>query len=61
MPETVVADYCDAMTNALAYEALKQIFGNAYEAAKAANDGNAAAQLKKVYDAKKAEMLGGQA
>lgn len=61
MPETVIADYCDAMTNALAYETLKQTFGDAYAAAKAANDGDAAASFKKIYDAKKAEMLGGQA
>lgn len=61
MPESVIADYCDAMTNALAFELLKETFGNAYAAAKAANDGDAAATFKKVYDAKKAEMLGGQA
>ena len=61
MPETVIADYCDAMKNALALELLKETFGNAYGAAKAANDGDAAATFKKIYDAKKAEMLGGQA
>lgn len=61
IPESVFADYCDAMKNAMAYESLKDIFGNAYAAAKAANDGDAAASFKKIYDAKKAEMLGGQA
>jgi hypothetical protein len=61
VPESVIADYCDAMKNALALESLKETFGNAYGAAKAANDGDAAATFKKIYDAKKAEMLGGQA
>ena len=61
LPESVVADYSIAMKDCLAYESLKDIFANAYAAAKAANDGDAAATFKKIYDAKKAEMLGGQA
>jgi hypothetical protein len=61
LPESVVADYSIAMKDCLAYESLKDIFANAYAAAKAANDGDAAASFKRIYDAKKAEMLGGQA
>jgi len=61
LPESVVADYSIAMKDCLAYESLKDIFANAYAAAKAANDGDAAATFKKIYDAKKAEMLGSQA
>jgi hypothetical protein len=61
LPESVVADYSIAMKDCLAYESLKDIFANAYAAAKAANDGDAAATFKRIYDAKKAEMLGGQA
>jgi hypothetical protein len=61
LPESVVADYSIAMKDCVAIESLKQNFANAYAAAKAANDGDAAATFKKIYDAKKAEMLGGQA
>jgi hypothetical protein len=61
LPESVVADYSIAMKDCVAFESLKESFANAYAAAKAANDGDAAATFKKIYDAKKAEMLGGQA
>jgi hypothetical protein len=61
LPESVVADYSIAMKDCVAMESLKESFANAYAAAKAANDGDAAATFKKIYDAKKAEMLGGQA
>jgi hypothetical protein len=49
------------MKDSVVFESLKDIFANAYAAAKAANDGDAAATFKRIYDAKKAEMLGGQA
>jgi len=61
LPESVVADYSIAMKDCVAMESLKESFAKAYAAAKAANDGEAAATFKKIYDAKKAEMLGGQA
>jgi len=61
LPESVIADYCTAMKDSLTFESLKDVFGNGYAAAKAANDGDAAATFKKIYDGKKAEMLGGQA
>jgi hypothetical protein len=61
LPESVVADYSIAMKDCVAIESLKENFAKAYAAAKAANDGDAAATFKKIYDAKKAEMLGGQA
>jgi hypothetical protein len=61
LPESVVADYSIAMKDCVAFESLKESFANAYAAAKAANDGDAAATFKRIYDAKKAEMLGGQA
>jgi hypothetical protein len=59
--ESQFDDYCDAIKNSLDYELLQKIFAQAYTAAKAANDSNAADRFKKIYDAKKAEMLGGQA
>lgn len=61
LPKSVVADYSIAMKDCVAFESLKESFANAYAAAKAANDGDAAATFKRIYDAKKAEMLGGQA
>ena len=59
--ESQFDDYCDAIKNSLDYELLQKIFAQAYTAAKAANDSNAADRFKKIYDTKKAEMLGGQA
>lgn len=59
--ESVISDYCDAMKSSMAFEALKDVFGKAYAAAKTAGDSDAAATFKKIYDAKKAEMLGSQA
>jgi hypothetical protein len=61
LPESVIADYCEAMKNSLVLDHLKDVFGKAYAAAKAAGDSDAAATFKKIYDSKKAEMLGGQA
>jgi hypothetical protein len=61
LPESVIADYCEAMKNSLVLDNLKSNFGNAYTAAQTAGDSDAAATFKKIYDAKKAEMLGGQA
>ena len=61
LPESVIADYCESIKDSLTLDGLKDVFGKAYNAAKAANDSDAAATFKKLYDNKKAEMLGGQA
>lgn len=61
LPESVIADYCLSIKDSLTLDGLKDVFGKAYNAAKAANDSDAAATFKKLYDNKKAEMLGGQA
>lgn len=61
LPESVITDYCESIKDSLTLDGLKDVFANAYNAAKAANDSDAAATFKKLYDNKKAEMLGGQA
>ena len=61
LPESVIEDFCASLKDSLAIESLKDIFAKAYAAAKTAGDSDAAATFKKIYDAKKAEMLGGQA
>ena len=59
--ESAFADFCSLIKEATTLEQLQAAFGSAYKAAQAANDGDAAASFKSIYDAKKAEMLGGQA
>jgi len=61
LPESVIEDFCASLKDSLTIESLKDIFAKAYAAAKTAGDSDAAATFKKIYDAKKAEMLGGQA
>lgn len=60
MSESMFADFCDNIKNAATLEALQSAFGAAYKQAQAASDGDAAASFKRIYDAAKAEMLGGQ-
>jgi len=59
--ESMFADFCDNIKNATTLESLQSAFGVAYKQAQAAGDGDAAASFKRIYDAAKAEMLGGQA
>jgi hypothetical protein len=61
LSESAIADHQAALDACANFGALKEIFAAAYAAARAANDGNAADRFKKIYDARKAEMLGGQA
>lgn len=60
LPDKVFADYLAALEDAANIDALKDVFGKAYTAAKQINDQAAMGTFQKVYEKQKAALTGEQ-